>query len=279
MRHPTPAAVSAQGIAPRAPAPRESTSVAPLSKPPAVGLRQNTVVPRPGQRNWPHVRTKRLVTAVALACLSRAMAPLPVFGQSARPDLPTSDRPPAAEAKSDTPPRRLTPPGRQLDVGTLTPQPDRVEEGRSRWTLHLDLGGSRDVQGGPTARIAQPPANPNAPWAFRGGVRYSRASATVALNVVGSRNYRLPLFLSRTLVGDQDLALPLASFADMSMKRTEWQLSASLQKTVGHMRGGGTIGLAADAFIPLAVGSPSPIAAVESRAPSRALRFGVVFGF
>ena len=84
--------------------------------------------------------------------------------------------------------------------------------------------------------------------------------------------------MSQTIGGD-DLALPLASFTDLSQRSIQWEVSARVEKTLKRTSGGRTIGAVGDVFIPLNRVSPPPGGSDQPVPQSRAVRFGLVFGF
>jgi hypothetical protein len=147
----------------------------------------------------------------------------------------------------------------------------------SNW--HFDLG-SENACVGCAANGLQPPANANAPWTIKKDVTYvGPGGAQFTLGVVGSRNNRLPLFMTRTLGSNHDLTVPVSSSADLSSSTIQWQLSAAVRKTLKQMSGDRTIGVVGDVFTPLrsaAVGRNGTDAPVQ---PSKAGRLGVALGF
>ena len=145
------------------------------------------------------------------------------------------------------------------------------------WSTQLDVG-ARGFSG-ELAHDATPQlTNPNAPWKVSGDLSYSSRNGSVAsVGLVGHRNYRMPLLLSRTLAGD-DLTLPLSSFADLSQREIQWALTARVGKVLKRTSGRRTISAVADVFVPLNTVSPLPGPA-DLVIPSRAVRFGLVFGF
>jgi hypothetical protein len=120
------------------------------------------------------------------------------------------------------------------------------------------------------------PVNPNAPWKVGGGFTYSTDSGTVArINVVGYRNYRMPLFMSQAIGAEHDLTLPLVSFTDLSQREVQWEIVAGVEKTFIRTAGGATIGAVADVFVPL----NNKLPADTQAPPSITVRGGVKLGF
>jgi hypothetical protein len=124
------------------------------------------------------------------------------------------------------------------------------------------------------------PRHPNAPQAFGGGMHLGGSSASFSVGAVGSRNARLPLFVS-TLMANPQMPMPMpdvSSLSDLARSNYTWQLIAAARKNLFTWKGGVTVGVAGDVFIP--VGSEaSDIVPQNPVIPSRAVRFGVTLGF
>jgi hypothetical protein len=198
---------------------------------------------------------------------SQSPAQPPVSSTDAAPlpaDAPDATTPPAADRL-----RRFGP-GRY-------PQMLFAPEIKPFWSTQFDVG-ARQFSGEPAHDAMPQPTNPNAPWKVSGGFSYSSRNGSVtSIGLLGHRNYRMPLFLSQTIGGD-DRTLPLASFTDLSQREIQWALTARVGKTLKRTSSGRTISAVADLLVPLNEVSPSPGPA-DLVIPSRAVRFGLVFGF
>jgi len=100
------------------------------------------------------------------------------------------------------------------------------------------------------------------------------------VGALGSRNARLPLFVS-TFLANPQVPLPMpdvSSLSDLAQSNYTWQVIAAAKKTLFTSKSGVTVGVAGDVFIP--VGSQSSdIVSSNPVIPSRAVRFGVTLGF
>ena len=122
------------------------------------------------------------------------------------------------------------------------------------------------------------PRHPNAPQTFGGDIHIGGRSASFSVGAMGSRNARLPLFMSTTVANARIPMPDVSSLSDMAMSNTTWQVIAAARKNLFTSKGGVTVGVAGDAFIP--VGSQSSdIVPQNPVIPSRAVRFSVTLGF
>jgi len=124
------------------------------------------------------------------------------------------------------------------------------------------------------------PRHPNAPQTFGAGMHIGGRSASFSVGAVGSRSARLPLFVSTILANPQTpMPMPdVSSLSDLAQSNYTWQVVAAARKSLFTSTGGVTVGVAGDVFIP--VGSQSSdIVPQNPVIPSRAVRFGVTFGF
>jgi hypothetical protein len=169
--------------------------------------------------------------------------------------------------------------GIRLPLSYLPETSRKAEVGKRFGIKSLDFG-TRGLSGDIAGDTGFGPVNPNAPWKVGGGITYSPGSGTIArLGVVGSRNYRVPLFMSQTIGSDRDLTLPLVSFTDLSQREVQWEISAGVEKTLIRIHGGVTIGAVADLFVPLNRISPPRVAPQTHVPASITVRGGVKLGF
>jgi hypothetical protein len=186
---------------------------------------------------------------------------------------------PADAQESTTPPT----PGILRRVGTsgdrqILVAPETKPDTKPLWWSQVDFGARRFSGEAPRDAIA-PPTNPNAPWKVSGGFSYaSRDGSVASIGLLGHRNDRMPVYLFQPLGGD-DLTLPLASFSDLSRREIQWELTASIRKTLKRTSGGPTISAVADVSVPLNKVAPLPGSGDQPVLPSRADRFGLLFGF
>jgi hypothetical protein len=210
-----------------------------------------------------------------------AVAPATALAQTAMPGQPPSplttaaqsERGPLEKASVASEPVRSLP----LEL-TADPNQGTLSTFSSPWNWHFDIGSQTGCQGCGADGI-QPPTNPNAPWMIKGQVSYTGAGGTlITVGAIGSRNNRLPLFMSQPLGVNQDLTPQVSSSADLSRNTIQWQLTASVKKTLKRMSGGQTIGLVGDVFIP--IGSEDSHRNPEGPVlQSKAIRAGLMFGF
>jgi hypothetical protein len=145
-----------------------------------------------------------------------------------------------------------------------------ISPGTGAWQISGDFSG--DTRFG---RV-----NPNAPWRASVGLTYSSNNGTVArIGLLGYANYRVPPVITQLIGSNQDLTLPLVSFADLSQQQVQWVLTGTVEKTLMRMPGGETVGALGDIFVPLNEVSPS-IAVPETQVPPPiTVRGGVKLGF
>jgi len=134
-----------------------------------------------------------------------------------------------------------------------------------------------------------PSTTSNAPWSAGAGTSFTVAGAGIGVAVLGSRNYRLPRYMAQPLGTAVDVTPAGAmSYSDLSSSRTEWTVSARVQRTLKTLRGGQTIGIVGDAWLPLndsldpaRIGTNSPPYPRTDvpLLPAKAIRVGVTFGF
>jgi hypothetical protein len=115
------------------------------------------------------------------------------------------------------------------------------------------------------------------PRSIGGSFRFGSPRASVSFGALGSRDYRLPVFMSTVLAGAEIPTPALSSLTDMSRGAMTWQGTASAKATVFTSKRGVTVGVAGDVFIP--IGTETPQTPHNPVLSSRAIRFGVTFGF
>lgn len=125
----------------------------------------------------------------------------------------------------------------------------------------------------------QPPRNANAPWTIKRSVTYSGGGGALTLGVIGSRNNRLPLFMTQPLGSSLDLTVPVSSSADVAQTAIRWQLSAAVRKTLKELPAGQTIELLGDVFMPIGSKRAGASAQDAPVLPSKAVRLGLGLGF
>lgn len=100
-------------------------------------------------------------------------------------------------------------------------------------------------------RFAASPTS-NAPWSAGIGASFGVGGAHLDLSMRASRNYRLPRYMAQPLGMTADTTPAWASsYADMASNRTEWTVSARVERTLKTLRGGQTIGVVGDAWTPM----------------------------
>lgn len=189
--------------------------------------------------------------------------------------------------------------------------PSETTEGRARPMSPLVIDGASTAPGAPPLVITTPPDAPlgltlecsicvngsgdappqpaNAPWSTGLGARFSIVGAQVGVSLLGSRNYRLPRFMAQPLGISGDTTPPGAtSYSELSSARTEWTVSARVQRTLKTLGGGQTLGVTADAWLPLNTAidpqrQQSDVPGLPRTdvplLPSKALRVGLTFRF
>src|SRR6185436_4883664 len=129
------------------------------------------------------------------------------------------------------------------------------------------------------AREPRSPENTNAPWFTSTNLSFGGTDVQAGVGVVAYRNYKFPLFMSQPFGAADPQLPPVPSLTEMAETRTRWQLSARMQKTIKRTSSGKTIGLAADAILPLTSETASRGAPDVAVLPSKAIRLGVVLAF
>lgn len=137
-------------------------------------------------------------------------------------------------------------------------------------------------------RFAPSPTS-NAPWSAGIGTASGFAGARLDLSLRASRNYRLPRYMAQPLGVTADTTPSWASpYSDLTSNRTEWTVSARVERTVKTLRGGQTISVVGDAWMPVNTGpdparnlggGSSPSITDLPLLPSKTVRFGVTFAF
>jgi hypothetical protein len=206
-------------------------------------------------------------------------AAIVLSGAAALAQTPTPN--PSAPGSSDNAPGGMFDPrgvrGLLLD-SAAQPTPGLLTDFLVSGGWRFNLGSESDCVGC-AANGLQPPRDANAPWTIKRSVTYGGRGGAVTLGVIGSRNNRLPLFMTQPLGSDQDLTVPVSSSVDMAQTTIRWQLSAAVRKTLKQLPGGQTIDLLGDLFIP--IGSQGPgVNAPDTTAPRpKAARLGLGLGF
>jgi hypothetical protein len=95
----------------------------------------------------------------------------------------------------------------------------------------------------------------NALWLMRGKWQRQTSFGAVSAGFVGLRNYASPLYTALPLGGDIDLRMLEATRSSVFAPTSQWSLTASVEKTFFKSKGGATIGVVADAMMPVATSS------------------------
>jgi hypothetical protein len=191
------------------------------------------------------------------------LAPLLALGLA----LATPATPAAAQqaAPEPEPPRRL-----RLDAPAPPPPPVDLTPSLPGWT-----NGLRTLTTCPSCPADDgraPVTNGNAPWRVGAFYMFGEAFNHVTFGVVGQRNERLPLFMTEPIGAAIGPAPPPSQSTLMSDTRTQWTTSIAAEKTLHERRGGQTLGVLGQAFLPLGAAGAAP-KAVDTPAPSqRAVR-------
>ncbi len=115
------------------------------------------------------------------------------------------------------------------------------------------------------------------PRSIGGALRFRGDTSALSLGVVGTRDYRLPLFMSMEVAGAERATPALSALTDMSRGAMTWQVVGSVQRTLYTSSHGATVSAVGDVFLP--VGSEAPSGPHNPTVSSRAVRFGLRFGF
>lgn len=131
----------------------------------------------------------------------------------------------------------------------------------------------------PAGETRQPWAiQPKGPESIGASARVGTANTFLSLGMVGSRDTRYPMFMTTTLAGSEIPTPALSSMTDISKGRRTWQVVGSAKKQLFTSKGGKTVGVSGDVFIPLGAEAPSDVPHNPIIA-GKAARFGIVFGF
>jgi hypothetical protein len=117
--------------------------------------------------------------------------------------------------------------------------------------------------------------DPYALWVLQGKWRRQTSFGVVSTGFVGTRNSSLPLFTAMPIGGDVDPVTLGSSHATFVAPSSQWSLTAAFAKTLATSKGGASVGVTADALIPVKteslVGGDPRISAMSSSA----IRVGV----
>lgn len=193
-------------------------------------------------------------------------------------------QPPAPQESLETLSRPVTPSAFDVTFGDTALAPLKLDMKVSpapRFVIECPRCSADD-------RFAPSPTS-NAPWSAGIGTSFDVGRTRVGLALLGSRNYRLPRYMAQPLGTTADTTPAwAASYSDLASNRTEWTVSARVQRTLKTLRGGQTIGVVGDAWTPVNTG-PDPARILGGAAapsitdmpllPSKTVRFGVTFAF
>lgn len=206
---------------------------------------------------------------VPLALLAGTMA----AGAQERPDLPPvprdttrADAPPATPGAADVIRRAL-----EFDAAA-PPSPLDLRQ-TPRWTFDSCW----PPWCGEDAGRLPPVTNGNAPWLLEGRVSRRSERGAVSAGLIGQRNMRLPLYMTRPpgSLGFGGLGLPQASSSSMGDTRTAWQLNLGAERTITRHRDGATASVFGEAFLPLGSFAPAPPSQDAPAPDQRAVLFGI----
>lgn len=150
--------------------------------------------------------------------------------------------------------------------------------GGKNWRLSADSTGGRCCILDPLYFWQTVGMSPKGPSSFRSMLDIGNRRTSVAVGVVGRRDYRLPLIMSTTFGGGDVPTPALMSLTDMSAANVTWQAIGSVRRELFTTKRGRTIGLVSDAILPFG----TQINRVLPNNPTiagRGVRFGVTFGF
>ena len=117
-----------------------------------------------------------------------------------------------------------------------------------------------------------PITNDDAPRNIAAYLTLGDTANYVRVGVIGQTNARLPLFMTTPIGGTASAQEPASSMTSMGDPGTHWQVSIAAEQTPLGLRGGQTIGVLAEAFLPLALKTGPPAAGDAPRAQPRAVR-------
>jgi len=128
-----------------------------------------------------------------------------------------------------------------------------------------------------TTSVRPAPTNANAPWVMQGQWRRQTTLGAVSTGFVGIRNYGLPLSTAMPLGGTIDTTALWSQGTSAFAPVSQWSLTAAVEKTLATFAGGASVGITADALIPVATSSAVAGDARVGALTSSTFRFGIVF--
>jgi len=142
------------------------------------------------------------------------------------------------------------PPGGVVIASPTDSRPLRLPKG---WTFRIEAPASCATCGD---RFAPAIVDGNTPWRMGGTLAWQTDAGAIGVGVVGQRGARLPLFMTPSMGG---LPMPAAaSDAVLSDWRTRWQVTLSGERTVWRSRGGKTVSLFGDLYLPMGTTGRAP---------------------
>lgn len=112
------------------------------------------------------------------------------------------------------------------------------------WSMRFDIPTGCPTCGPASTGSAM---NGNTPWRAFGGLQWKGDSTTLGATLVAERGTRLPLYMSAPA---NSVHVPTWSESRPSDMRTRWQTVLSAEEIVARTRGGNTVSVFADAYVP-----------------------------
>ena len=216
----------------------------------------------------------RALGRVATASVLCAASVVSAFAQTTA--APVQEKPPAATETA----RPSEPVNSEPTNNLSLAQPELFTSPKKKSMLDAWLSGvDMKCLGCPAVdpNAARPQATkPNAPWLLHGRWRGQTPFGAVSLGFAGVRNFSVPLSVVTPVGGEVALGPMGASTSSYLGPTSQWSATVAYEKTLKTFANGATIGIAADAMMPIStMSSVAGDPRINSMA-SRTFRIGIV---